>query len=380
MHAGPMPRKDLRVEAMGGCGLPLFLPRPHFVPNRKGAMMTKTMAWLHAGLVEDMYDNWPAPDCILSDGPYGLGIYPGEPRHPHGLAQFYAPHAQAWARASKPSTTLWFWNSEIGWALSHPALAAAGWVYEETVIWDKGLAHIAGKVNSKTIRGLPVATEITVRYTRRPRLSSPGAPDLDVKSWLRAEWRRSGLPMSQANQACATASAATRKYLTGDDLWYWPPGAAVVAMAQWCASHGAPTMHPYFSLDGITPPTAQQWDNLRPVWNHQHGLTNVWAHGAVSGRERLRVRGAGVAHANQKPLALMGRQIGLSTYPGAVVWEPFGGLMTGVAAAVASDRKAYGAEQNPLFFTRALARISEICADHGKDPPALNLPDDSTQK
>jgi site-specific DNA-methyltransferase (adenine-specific) len=89
---------------------------------------------LFEGDALDAYDTWAAPMCIISDGPYGLGKYPGEAVSPMGLADWYAPHAAAWARHALPSTTLWFWNSEIGWANAHPALEKNGWQYEETVI------------------------------------------------------------------------------------------------------------------------------------------------------------------------------------------------------------------------------------------------------
>jgi site-specific DNA-methyltransferase (adenine-specific) len=111
----------------------------------------------------DAYDEWLPPTCIIADGPYGLGKFPGEPVSPDNLAEWYAPHAAAWARRAQPFTTLWFWNSEIGWAKSHPALEMHGWQYEETVVWDKGIGHIAGNCNSKTIRGVPVVTELAVR-------------------------------------------------------------------------------------------------------------------------------------------------------------------------------------------------------------------------
>jgi site-specific DNA-methyltransferase (adenine-specific) len=106
---------------------------------------------------------------------------------PDGLADWYAPHAEAWARKSLPGTTLWFWNSEIGWAKSHPALELHGWQYEETIVWDKGISHIAGKVNSKTVRGVPVVTEIAVRYTRKVKLPSVDGELLPLKAWVRGE-------------------------------------------------------------------------------------------------------------------------------------------------------------------------------------------------
>lgn len=304
------------------------------------------------------YGDWLPPTIIISDGPYGLGKFPGEPVRPDGLAEWYAPHAAAWARHAKPFTTLWFWNSEIGWAKSHPALELHGWQYEETVIWDKGIAHIAGNVNSKTIRGLPVVTEVAVRYTRKATLLTGDDQDLQYKEWLRAEWQRSGLPMSQSNRACGVANAATRKYLTQDHVWYFPPGEALVAMSQWCTERGKPTAWPYFSLDGVSPPTAAAWDRMRAKWHHVHGLTNVWPEPPVHGSERVKsARGTGYLHANQKPLALMERQILAASEIGDVIWEPFGGLCSASLAAVRVDRKAHAAEINADFFAAAVERL-----------------------
>src|SRR4051794_11958120 len=76
-------------------------------------------ASLYNGDALEAYDEWLPPACIIADGPYGLGKFPGEPKSPDGLAEWYAPHAAAWARRAQPLTTLWFWNSEIGWAKSH---------------------------------------------------------------------------------------------------------------------------------------------------------------------------------------------------------------------------------------------------------------------
>ena len=318
---------------------------------------------LHHGDAMSVYDSWLRPTCIISDGPYGLGKFPGEPVSPDGLAEWYAPHAAAWARCALPYTTLWFWNSEIGWAKSHPALELHGWQYEETVVWDKGIAHVAGNCNSKTIRGIPVVTELAVRYTRRATLVTEGGSLLPLKEWVRAEWQRSGLPMSQSNQACGVKNAATRKYLTQCHLWYFPPGEAIVAMSEWCTRNGAPTDRPYFSLDGKAPPSARVWDRMRATWNHTHGLTNVWQEPPVHGAERIKITGAEVAHANQKPLKLMERQIAASTDPGDVVWEPFGGLCSASVAAMRLGRIAHAAEIKEVFFKTACNRLRSEVAD-----------------
>lgn len=122
---------------------------------------------VYRGNALDAYDRWLSPNLIISDGAYGLGIFDGEPKNTSGLADWYAPHVDAWTRLALPSTTLWLWNCERGWPHVHRLLEDAGWLYRETTVWNKGVQHIAGKVNSNTIRTLPVVTEIAVRYTRK---------------------------------------------------------------------------------------------------------------------------------------------------------------------------------------------------------------------
>jgi site-specific DNA-methyltransferase (adenine-specific) len=331
----------------------------HTVPNHKSKADQIGKASLFFGDAMDAYALWSAPTCIISDGPYGLGKYPGEPNTPDRLAQWYMPHAAEWARCAEPFTTLWFWNSEIGWANAHPALDANGWQYEETVVWDKGIGHIAGNVNSRTIRGLPVVTEIAVRYTRKISLFDANGNLTPIKDWLRQEWLRSGLPMYRANEACGVANAATRKYLTQCHLWYFPPGEAVVAMAKWCSKFGAKTNRPYFSIDGNTPPTAKEWDRMRAKWTHTHGRTNVWQEPPVHNGERVRIDGSSsrYLHANQKPLALIEMQILACTEENDVVWEPFGGLCTAALAAVRHERRAFAAEINKDFYIAARQRV-----------------------
>lgn len=322
-------------------------------------------ASLYRGDALDAYPVWLKPTCIVSDGPYGLGKYPGEPKSPDQLADWYAPHAAAWARHAKPNTTLWFWNSEIGWANAHPALALHGWEYQETVVWDKGLAHIAGNVNSKTIRGIPVVTEIAVRYTRKLTFEGGKGEMLSARQWLRQEWQRSGLPLSQSNEATGTANAATRKYLTQCDMWYFPPGDAVEAMAAWCTAHGRKTTRPYFSLDGKTAISAHAWNDLRAKWSHEHGITNVWREPPVHNGERIKV-GSAYLHANQKPIALLTRQIEAVTAPGDVIWEPFGGLCSASIAAIRRGRLAHAAELYDIYSAAAATRIGLEAKKHDR--------------
>lgn len=329
---------------------------------------------LYCGNVLETYEQWEAPDVIISDGAYGVRGFRGDTTDIYGLVEWYSPHVQAWSKKVKPSTSLWFWNTEVGWATVHPVLVANGWEYVQTVVWDKGLSHIAGNVNGQTIRQLPVVTEVSALYRRRLELPTEDGQALPVKEWLRAEWRRSGLSLSKANEACGVKNAATRKYLTQDWLWYWPPGEMVERMATYLRHNGRLSQRPYFSLDGTTPITAEAWDRLRSIWNHTHGLTNVWTRPPLHDSERLKgtlERSAprtykptkqSAAHLNQKPLEFMTRQISATTVPGDMVWEPFGGLASAAVAAVDIGRHARVAEVDRTFQNLAMERLELAAA------------------
>ena len=223
-------------------------PKAAAMPFRRGD------AQLQLGDSLELAASWPAPTVIVSDGPYGLGSYPGDPTSSAELPDWYEPHVRLWAAKALPETTLWFWNSEIGWARVHPVLEQHGWQYRACHVWDKGTAHIAGNANTKTLRQFPIVTEVCVQYVRRVEVDSPDGP-LSLKAWLRREWVRAGLPLYAANAACGVRNAATRKYLTQCDLWYFPPPDAFERMADHANRHGRPEGRPYYSLDGDRPLT-----------------------------------------------------------------------------------------------------------------------------
>ncbi|MEQ7006466.1 DNA methyltransferase [Actinopolymorpha sp. B17G11] len=320
------------------------------------------------GDVSKAYRRWPTPVTIISDGAYGVRGFHGDTTGTADLVEWYRPHVEAWSAAAHPATTLWFWNTEVGWATVHPLLVEHGWDYVQTITWDKGIAHVAGNVNGKTIRRFPVVSEVCVLYQRRFTIDTPDGP-LPVQQWLRHEWVRSGLPLYRANEACGVRNAATRKYLTQDWLWYWPPGEMLEKLATYANERGQQTGWPYFSLDGRGVVTAKEWDGLRHRWNHQHGITNVWHRGPLHDDERLkgtlrraaprvyRPTAGSSAHLNQKPLEFMERLVKAVTVPGDVVWEPFGGLASGSVAAVALGRRAYVAELDKEFTKLARERL-----------------------
>ena len=323
---------------------------------------------LFRGDALDAYPNWPAPATIISDGAYGVRGFHGDTVGSQALPHWYRPHIASWSAGAGPATTLWFWNTELGWASVHPVLAEYGWEYVQLIVWDKGLAHIAGNVNGRTIRQFPVVTEVCAFYQRTFTIAGPGGP-MAPKQWVRHEWARSGLSLQKANQACGVKNAATRKYLTKDWLWYWPPGEMTERLAAYANAHGLPSGWPYYSLDGERPVTAAEWDALRYNWRHAHGVTNVWSRLPLHDEERLKgtlrraaprvynPTAASSAHLNQKPLEFMERLITAVTEPGDVVWEPFGGLCSASVAAVTLGRRAFAAETDPEFADLAAERL-----------------------
>ena len=312
--------------------------------------------FLYNGNVLNWYDKWESPVVIVSDGPYGLGSYPGDPPTPDQLAESYEPHIIKWSEHATPVTTLWFWNTELGWANVHPMLVKYGWEYRNCHVWNKGIAHIAGNTNGKTLRKFPVTTEVCVQYTKKALFYINGTK-VDMQSWLRYEWGRTGLPFSKTNDACGVKNAATRKYFTKDHLWYYPPPEAFEKIAEYANRHGGENGKPYFSINGITPLTGEEWSNMRAKFYFENGVTNVWLEPAVRGAERLKKEHKCV-HSNQKPLQLMNLCIRSSSDVGDVVWEPFGGLCSAAIASHQLKRKCYAAEIHPDYFKIAIERLS----------------------
>ena len=317
------------------------------------------------GAAEDHYPSWPAPTCIVSDGPYGVSGFPGDQRTPASLAEWYEPHVQAWSARATPQTTLWFWNTEAGWAAVHPLLLANGWEFRCCNTWDKGLGHIAGNANSRTLRKYPVVTEVCVHYVKAARFAIDGKA-LTMQQWLRREWQRSGLPLRLANEACGVSNAATRKYLTADHLWYYPPPATFAKLVAYANERGEVRGRPYFSVDGRTPLSAGAWSRMRAKFKCEVGVTNVWREPQVAGAERIQGTRSAMRykfrslHGSQKPLKFIDRIVRASTDPGDVVWEPFGGLCPGAVVCRTLERRYRAAETNPEFHAAAVARLEAI--------------------
>lgn len=328
-----------------------------------GDVFVRDQVSIHFDRAEKLYALWKSPTCIISDGPYGVSGYPGDNHTAGSLADWYEPHIKSWSKHSSPETTLWFWNTEVGWATVHPVLIANGWEYRCCNIWDKGLGHIAGNANTQTLRKFPVVTEVCVHYVKAATFQV-GSESLPMQEWLRHEWKRTKLPFRLANEACGVRNAATRKYLTADHLWYYPPVEAFVKLSQYANEHGDPNERPYFSIDGKVPVSGRQWAKMRAKFTCDIGVTNVWREPQVSGAERIQGARNGMKykfsslHGSQKPLKFIDLLIRSTTDEGDVVWEPFGGLWPGAVISYGLRRQYYGAEIIPEFYVAATERLA----------------------
>lgn len=303
----------------------------------------------------EFYKNWKTPTVIISDGPYGVGGYPGDPKTVRDLGEIYRPFINAWSQSSTPNTTLWFWNTEIGWANVHPILEELGWAFVNCHIWNKGKAHIAGNANTKTLRKLPVVTEVCVQYTLKAEFKVEGR-SINMQDWLRYEWERTGLPFSKTNEACNVKNAATRKYFTKCDLWYFPPSEAFEMFSNYANKYGDPKNKPYFSMDGKTTISKTKWEMMRAKFYCPFGMTNVWDVPPLNGKERLK-NGTKSLHLNQKPLSIMESIITMSSDQNDVIWEPFGGLFSGVIAANNLNRSGFASEINKNIYEHGKKRL-----------------------
>ncbi len=319
-----------------------------------------------------LYDEWPAPRIIISDGGYGVSGFKGDAHEPSRLNEWYKSHIEAWSEHALPGTTLWFWNTEIGWATVHPLLEEYGWDYVCCNIWNKGLQHIAGNCNLERLKNFPIVTEVCVQYVKKPLFRVDGE-NLTLKEWLRYEWVRTGLTLAATNKACGVANAATRKYFTKDHNWYAPPPPIFKKLVQYANQYGNEEGKPYFSVNSKSPMSVQQYQSLFAKFEGTYGITNVWDHPPLHNGERIKLSGSKkCAHLNQKPLKIFKMLIEVSSDSHGMLWEPFGGLCTGGLAAYLLNRPACCAEIDKKIFEVAVSRFESYTTSLFDNPSHQN--------
>jgi DNA modification methylase len=309
-------------------------------------------AELNFGNSLDLYEEWEKPDTIISDGGYGILGFKGDVSKNSSLIDWYEPHIEFWTQATNTTATLWFWNSEHGWASIHNTLVNHGWKYLSCNVWNKGTAHIAGNVNTKKMKFFPKVTEVCVQYVKEPQFNN-----LTMQKWLFNEWKKTGLPLSAANEACEVADAAGRKYLNQGHLFYPPPPEKFEKLVSYANKYGVQKNAPYFSIDKVKPLTPKEWQKYLPFFKCPLGWTNVWTRNPLKGAERIKAPNKKVAHLNQKPYDLTKLILEASTPPGGVVWEPFGGLFTSSLVSMDLNFRSYAAEIDRDYYNLGVERL-----------------------
>ena len=106
----------------------------------------------------------------------------------------------------------------------------------------------------------------------------------------------------------------------------------------------------------------------RPTFNYKTAkflnggkqLGSVWTFPVCSGSERLKDSDDRKLHNTQKPQALLERVIAISSKPGDLVLDPFGGTMTTAAAAKKLGRNFIMIERNEVYCSYGQKRLDAI--------------------
>ncbi len=311
---------------------------------------------LHAGTIHE--GDWLEAELeagytlAILDGPYGMGKGDWDGMSVDELAEWYAPHVARVSTLLAESASLYVWNTEEGWPRIDPVVRGAGWTFRSLIVWDKGIASLAGK-GIEDVRKWPSVAEVCGFYQReRWSGSATGgaaagyAAGRDERNaarvFLVAEWAASGLRQRDADVALGTNGMAGHYF--GSAQWSMPTWEAYAKLAAYADANGAPRERPYLVLPGTEHLRASyerlrasyetlladyehiraEYEAGRPAFNPT-GVPNVWNEPKLASRERLRRADGSPLHAAQKPLVFAERMIRASTRPGERVLVPFGG-------------------------------------------------------
>ena len=354
------------------------------MPESKASTLTA-----HLGNAVNIYPTLePGYTLIVSDGAYGIGGFPGDPKSPKALADWYAPHLEAWDRLAAPSSSLYFWCTPEGCSRMLPHVEAAGWRLYSRIVWNKGMAVLAGRLDTAAIRGWPIASEDCYFYVREAvdisALAAQGvttghdglahyslgaAAGADERNTVRAficsEWRgRAGLNNAQANEACGVADMASRHYF-GPSQWWLPTWAHFQSLAAYAKEHAPPVERPYLVTEAVWARRGgllesyealreeyealrEEYEALRYPFALPQGVTDIWTGLPVNRTGR---------HSCAKRDDHIERIVTASSRPGDRVLEPFGGGSPVLRACRKLGRSCDSIEIDPEWHARALASI-----------------------
>lgn len=334
----------------------------------------------HLGDGLDIYPTLPADayTLIVSDGAYGIGGFPGDPKSPKALADWYAPHLEAWDRLAAPSSSLYFWCTPEGCARMLPHVDAAGWSLMSCLRWEKPSSaawkgaegmrrwmqdsedcyfYVREAVDISALAASEVTGDLD-GLTHRSVLEASGAdPRNTARAFLRAEWLdRAGFSISDANRACGTATMAGHFF--GRAQWQLATWEHYQNLATYAAEHAPAVDRPYLVTEAVWSRRGglresyealrEEYEALRYPFTLPQGVTDVWTGLPVNRTGR---------HSCAKRDDHTERIVTASSRPGDRVLEPFGGGAPVLRACRKLGRSCDSIEIDPEWHARAVASI-----------------------
>lgn len=288
----------------------------------------------------------PGHTLAILDGPYAMGKAAWDRMKVDALPDWYAPHLARVSALLAPSASMYVWNTAEGWARLDPGIRALGWTFRALITWDKGIASLAGKIDTEGCRTWPDVTEVCGFY-QREGIEAPdvafaaGADDRNwVRLWLCAERDRAAIPLGRLKRLIDEAGGAGEmltRHSFYTSQWLMPTVEQWTILHRVWNEHGDPAGRPYLqrqrseAADAVIDLKAgkaylrAEYEAMRAPFVLPPGITNVWTAAQVSGAERLKGPTGAALHPCQKPLAFAERMIRASTRPGERVLVPFGG-------------------------------------------------------
>jgi site-specific DNA-methyltransferase (adenine-specific) len=284
---------------------------------------------VHTARAEDVYPTLEpgSVSMVWSDGPYAVGKDTWDRMKPADLPAWYEPHIREWGRICAPSATIYHWGTADGWARVHPVYLAAGWTFRALITWDKGIATLAGRLDTESMRTWPDVTEVCGFYQREGFDISAMARGevyhnldeqrcaIEAARFLTSERERAGL----TRKALAAYFPSKTGGLTGC-VTNWEEGYNFPTWDIWRRLHAALNEQPgapYLQRDRSNlydeRALRSEYEALRAPFALPLNTTNVWRDPVPQGGVRL-------DHPCQKPLSAVRRAILASTVICAQIW------------------------------------------------------------
>jgi len=260
---------------------------------------------------------------VISDGPYAMKKAEWDSMNVEDLPGWYRPHIAAWGACCAPAASVYVCGTDASASVLRPEMKAAGWLHRIRITWDKGVAALAGRIDTEAARAWPDVTEVYDLYQREA--ASPFPDTLTRRRELCGLGRRDLAALFPSRTGGVTGCVLN-----------WERGYNVPTRDQWVAM-----MHRIAERGVVNMPIDSaaehgrlraEYEESRPPFTLPPGVTNVWSDPPVAGPERLKGRNGRALHSCQKPLKHIRRMVAASSRPGAIVLEPFGGSLRAAVA------------------------------------------------